>query len=479
MNDPKGEYVKFNEPVTISGPVELWLIKVETAMMDCLQKIMLATLKAYPKNRKSAKEKWVKEWPGMLLIIGGKIMWTSACTKALASVVKGNKSAIKRLKKKQVKYLAELSDFVRGDLNSVERRKLVALITMEIHSRDVMERMIKANAKSPTDFSWLSQLRYYFVENEAESQFGLVRTKQTNTELEFGYEYVLSPSNSLSTSHFKNSYNTYNPNRYQGNNGRLVVTALTDRCVLTLTTALHLCRGGNPLGPAGTGKTETVKDLGKNLAKYVVVFNCSDGLDYKSVGRMFSGLCQSGGWGCFDEFNRIEIEVLSVIAGQILSIMTAISQKKKKFVFEGVTIRCRWSCGIFVTMNPGYAGRTELPDNLKSLMRPVAMMAPDLAQIAEVMLMAEGFRESRILAKKAVTLYSLMVQQLSKQSHYDYGLRSLKAVLGCCGALKRTQPNMPEDIIVRLVLSYYLFFSPLYSIEKKHTLTQTNSTIKS
>ena len=127
-------------------------------------------------------------------------MWTSACTKALVSVVKGNKSAIKRLKKKQVKYLAELSDFVRGDLNDVERRKLVALITMEIHSRDVMERMIKANAKSPTDFSWLSQLRYYFVENEEESKFGLVRTKQTNTELEFGYVFFSSSSSSSSSS---------------------------------------------------------------------------------------------------------------------------------------------------------------------------------------------------------------------------------------------------------------------------------------
>ncbi|KAI8853504.1 dynein heavy chain, N-terminal region 2-domain-containing protein [Chytridium lagenaria] len=357
MHSGDGEFVPFYAPVVVEGPVEAWLLEIEATMRVTLRKLLLGCILAL---KKAKKDKWIKDWPGQLLITAG------------------DKHALKSLKKKQISGLKKLADLVRNPLSKVERKKLIALITVEVHSRDVIEKMAKSNCDSVNSFDWLSQLRFYWEKEGKEEEDCMVR--QINTQFKYGYEYL-------------------------GNSGRLVITPLTDRCYMTLTTALHLQRGGSPQGPAGTGKTETVKDLGKALGKYVIVQNCSDALDYKSIGRMFSGLAQTGAWGCFDEFNRIDIEVLSVVALQISSILSAIGRNAKT---------------------------VELPDNLKSLFRPVSMMVPDSALIAEIMLFAEGFSNTRNLSKKVDTVPAV----------------SLTSALRSAGSRKRQDMNSPDDVVL-------------------------------
>jgi dynein heavy chain 2 len=191
----------------------------------------------------------------------------------------------------------------------------------------------------------------------------------------------------------------------------------------------------------GTGKTESVKALGGIFGRQVLVFNCDEGIDVKSIGRIFIGLCKCGAWGCFDEFNRLEEAVLSAVSMQIQIIQDSLKRRQPRASLLGKEVDIDFNSGIFVTLNPagkGYGGRSKLPDNLKQLFRPVAMTQPDIDLISEVILYSEGFKDARTLGRKLVSLFTLSRQLLSAQQHYDWGLRALKTVLKSCGSLLKT-----------------------------------------
>jgi len=238
------------------------------------------------------------------------------------------------------------------------RKKYEQLITEFVHQRDVTRSLAAQSIQSATDFPWLYRLRFCWTPGEKDV-FRRLGIRMANSEFFYGFEYL-------------------------GIGERLVQTPLTDRCYLTLTQALHFGMGGNPFGPAGTGKTESVKALGAQLGRFVLVFNCDENFDYSAMGRLFAGLCQVGAWGCFDEFNRLEERILSAVSQQILTIQRGLAQRLQQIDLLGEPTTLHPNVGIFVTMNPGYAGRSNLPDNLKQLFRAIAMTAPDRGMIAQV-----------------------------------------------------------------------------------------------
>lgn len=333
------------------------------------------------------------------------------------------------------KCLKDLSSFF-DDLELQSRLKIENIIIELIHYRDTIQSMMNTSDISFSSPLWFFLQKYYILPkmNPLEN----LTIKQGNAKLFYGYEYL-------------------------GIQRKLAYTPLIDSSFVSMTESLDQNLGSMLAGPAGTGKTESIKALGYNLGRMVFVFCCDETFDYESVSRILIGISCIGAWGCFDEFNRLEGKMLSAMSTQIEKIETSLSDTNSEDVeLLGKSITVSKDTGIFITNNPTYEGRTILPDNLKNKYITFNMNKPDSEIIADVIFTTQGFLNGKALASKIVQIYNLLSEICSNQIHYDFGLRSIKSVLITCGKIKRhlLRDKIEIDELQILIQSLYNVILP-------------------
>ena len=274
------ETVRFDPPVPLEGKVEVYLQTVLDAQRDTLRRSLDASI---VRRASQTRVEWICDKqpgdaatgggaatdPAQITLLVAGMDYVTAVDDAFDSLARGEPRALQECLDGAVGDLNDLIRLTQSDLSRADRARVMCLITLDAHGRDIIQKLIQERVVDKNAFQWQSQLKQRYL--------GSGRAQLAIADARFVYQF-----------------------EYLGNGPRLVITPLTDRIYVTATQALNLKMGCAPAGPAGTGKTESTKDLSSAMAIPCYVINCAPEMDYKSLAGIFKGLAASGSWGCFD-----------------------------------------------------------------------------------------------------------------------------------------------------------------------------------
>lgn len=410
-----GEILYLNNSVSLSTDTkceEQWLIQLEEEMKDAIQKNIL---QYYPSINGNSTFVPVNNFSSMAIVCSLQLYWTCSVEKCFTSL---NITKLNSLFATYTNGIISITNELKRDLTRKRRNLLISLVIIVMAHKEIIKLLLEKNIVKRTDFEWVAQLRYYCNDR-------IVEVSVFDTTIKYGYEY----------------------NYYQQN---IVNTPLTDRCFRTILQAYRYHLYSSIIGPTSIGKTETIKSLMRALAKLSYVIKCSNNISYDCVIRTFKGMLSCGAWICFENFNKLKLELLSAIAQNLTQMKQAISSNLKTVSFEGCNLNLNVSGNICVNINSEQSGYADLPDNLKVLFRSVSMMAPDIDKIIEIELFAGGFLHAKDLAVKLAASYKLLSEHLGEKRHYDFSTSSLKTVVAIAINMKRSIPDEEEEYTLLL-----------------------------
>uniref|UniRef100_T1JGT9 Dynein heavy chain, cytoplasmic n=1 Tax=Strigamia maritima TaxID=126957 RepID=T1JGT9_STRMM len=472
----EGEEVKFFNPVnTVDHPkINEWLSMVEKEMRITLARLLATAVSDVQQFKQGdidrrAYMEWVDNYQAQIVVLAAQISWSEDIDNALTTIAADPDCKTKPMQVvlQQVEAtLNVLADSVLQEQPAVRRRKLEHLVNNTVFCRlkAALELWPRPSTvirnKRRTRITAAAIIRNVYdyrvcAQTRRDAKSDKERGKQPEiVRLALPDAFLLRPE---ADGRAPTAVRSHGQRQIQlrvrifGRAGQTGADAAHRPLLLDYDAGARVATRRLAVRPGRHGQ-DGIKALGHQLGRFVLVFNCDETFDFQAMGRIFVGLCQVGAWGCFDEFNRLEERMLSAVSQQIQTIQERLKGQRSKnedlsVELVGKQVKVNPDMAIFITMNPGYAGRSNLPDNLKKLFRSLAMTKPDRQLIAQVMLFSQGFRTAEKLASKIVPFFKLCDEQLSNQSHYDFGLRALKSVLISAGNVKRDRiQKVKEDM---------------------------------
>ncbi|XP_076645556.1 dynein axonemal heavy chain 3 [Halictus rubicundus] len=387
---------------------ETWLIELENEINSTLQK---SILKCWDKFNFTYYD--ILNFPSMIIISVLLLYWTRDLHDCFSSF---SSKALNSLYLKYINHLPSLATELRNCTTRRHRNILTSLIIVVSNQKDIVQLLLDKRITRYRDFTWVAQLRYYLEED-------YVTVSMFDASIKYGYEY----------SYYKQC---------------IVNTTLTERCFYTFMQAYKYHLYGAVTGLSSTGKTETIKSLAKAIAVQFRIFNCANISSYNFVCQVFKGLVSCGAWLCFENFNSLELEMLSMITQNLVCVAQAVSANLKAITIKGSLLNLNPGGHICTTTNLRSFKYHKLPDNLKILFRRVHMMVPDINKIVEIELFAAGIINSKLLAIKLTTFYKLLSEQLQCESCNTFDINSAKIVVQTLNYLKRSFPNENETVLL-------------------------------
>lgn len=331
-----------------------------------------------------------------------------------------------------------------SSMRASHRAKVEAIVLLAVRFRDVGAALAEAGVESIAAFEWLMLLRFYWAPKKEKAgrqvrthappalsgvepsplaehgqpvaDGGELRARQLAFDVPYGFEY-------------------------HGAQVPAAATPLTDRCVVVVTQALAMHCGANVLGRVGVGKTELVRDLARSVGLFLALVACASTFSFHSTTSLCKGLAESGAWLCIDGLERTSFAVLSVLGEQLVSIARATQLRVETFELLGqvLKLQCTWGF-LATTATDCVDAREAIPLSLRAYLRPVTVVVPDLARIAEAFLLAQGFaRSERHAAGLAALFQAAPGLLLQRRQEQVFSLRMLHAVIHLAGAYMRAR----------------------------------------